>query len=203
MLDVQYPTSSFSHQLFSAGSSTSQFPSSAHYWSEQHSSKRRNISQETHTSIHTRSQKSSSSSIVPSVRRTSKSSVESAVPATSTDTMNGSGYSSQLTQHQSYSSAPAVVDARTYYATPTTLPQSSPSPLSTSDLQLNEARAAMLPEEPEFLPAEDLRAANGSNIASYLQLPHSISNAGGSLAQFAAEVCLVWLDLTNKANNYF
>lgn len=189
MLDVQYPRSSFSQSLLTPGSSSSHLSPSSHYWSE-HSFKRRNIiGQDIYASEETRSHKSSTSA--PSARQITKNLVELAPPAASNDNMNGSGYTAHQAQVQGYStkSSTSTVDARTYYATPTTLPQSTPSPHATADLSLSASRSARQPEEPEFLPAEDLRANNGSNIASYLQLPKSISGTGGSLAQFAAEVC--------------
>lgn len=185
MLDVQYPRSSLPQSLFNSGSPPSEFPSPSQYWSEQ-SNKRRNISQDTYTSRETRSYKPSS---VPSSKKITKGLVEPAAAAVSAaDNMHGGGYAANQPQHQGYAPNISEVEARTYYPTPATLPHSTPSPHSTTGIQLNETRSVIKPEEPEFLPAEDLRANNGSNIASYLQLPKSICDTGGSLAQFAAEV---------------
>jgi len=186
MLDIQYPRSSFPQSLFSPGTSPSDFPTSSQYWSEQ-SNKRRNISQDTYISRETRSYKPSSS--IQSSRETTKRLVEPAAAAVSiANNMNGSSYTAHQAQQQGYPSNTSEVEAGTYYPTPTTLPYSTPSPHSTTGVPLNETRSVMKPEEPEFLPVEDLRANNGSNIASYLQLPKSICDTGGSLAQFAAEV---------------
>jgi len=188
MLDVQYPRSPFPQTLYSPGSPPLDFPSPSHYWPEQ-SNKRRNISRDIHTSRETRSYKPSS--LVPSSRTITKSWVEPATAAVHiTDNMNGSGYTAHQAQHQGYVSNTSEIEDRTYHATPATLPpQSTPSPHSTAGVPIDSTRSVMKPEEPEFLPAEDVRANNGSKIASYLQLPKSICDTGGSLAQFAAEVC--------------
>jgi len=188
MLDVQYPPPASHQSLFSPGSSPSGFWAS-HYWPEP-SSKRRNISQDICTSGDRRPH--NSSLLAPFVTKVTGTSVE---PVVSTiDNMNGSGYAANPAQDQRYALNRSTATARTYFANQTTLPPSIPSPRSIAGLLLTETRFGLEPEEPEFLPVEDVRANNGSNIASYLQLPKSICDTGGSLAQFAAEVCNPSLD---------
>lgn len=194
MVDVQCPRSSLPPPLLDAQSSFSAFTSDPQYWSSDHSnSKRRNIGQDLHSISYVGAYRSSP----PPAARTVTEETQHGFPAPGSlvlplRDMNLNNFNANHpAQFSSYIPAISALAPQTQH--PASEPQSRASSRPPSGRQISAENtptgAKHVVENPVFLLPEDASGKGSNNgIVSYLQLPTSITESKGSLAEFAAQV---------------
>ena len=194
MVDVQCPRSSLPPPLLDAQSSFSAFTSDPQYWSSEHSnSKRRNISQDIRSISYLGAYRSSSPPTARTVIKESQHGISApgslVLPLRDMNLNNFTAH--HPNQYQTYIPAISALPPQTQQAASEPQSRASSRPPSSRHISSEDTPtgAKHVVENPVFLLPEDASGKSSNNgIVSYLQLPTSITESKGSLAEFAAQV---------------
>jgi hypothetical protein len=186
MVDVARSASSHSHPLFDTQTSFSDLASSSsNYWTDQTSHKGR-ASQDSYSSDSRAHLQANPFSGIQTI--TSRNTFANQGPLPEDNMSSSGGYSaSENSRHGGGPSVPAMGGLRQQHTA--TNPQSRPM----ADRQESANGGLFVvqhqADKPDFLTPEDSNVRNsGNGIVSYLQLPSTITESNGSLAEFAAQV---------------
>jgi hypothetical protein len=185
MVDVARSASSLSRPLFDSQASFSDLALSSTYWTEP-VWKKSHTSQDSYPSSDSRSLQLANPFSGPQKLTSTDTFVDSGIlPQVD---MSGGGYpASENTRHGGTALVPAVAELRSQHVS--TDPQFRP--ITDRQESANGGLFVVKHEadKPDFLTPEDSNVRNsGNGIVSYLQLPSTIAESNGSLAEFAAQV---------------
>ena len=196
MVDVQCPRSSLPPPLLDAQSSFSAFTSDPQYWSSEHSnSKRRNISQDIRSISYVDAYRSSPPPAARAVIKESQhgNSAPGSLILPLRDMSLNNLTAHNPNQYNAYIPAFSALAPQTQHAASEPQSRASSRPPSARHISSEDTPtgAKHVVENPVFLLPEDASGKGSNNgIVSYLQLPTSITESKGSLAEFAAQVSL-------------